>query len=341
MQHSPFLGQFFLSLLFICLGPMLATENLSAETPEDSSLKKPSLHPMIEKAEALYSAENYEGCIEILNAGKKRLRPSDLDRFYFLLGQTYQQLEKPQLARKALVQSLEYRARNSDILHLLGQLAIESKNFSTAEQYLQEAIWFHRYTEYEPGRSWYLLSQVYESLGLATKMVSALEMSAKLGNSTGAAGKNDGALRLARVKIQQGELAAANQILGGFSSEKPVENLEKEVLLAQISLLSPRSLSQQREMHASAERLSTMLPFPTDTAASPETDRAGKQLSSFAHEILIRSWLNAGNLGNAAAALAQGREHLSSPQIAKELEEQLSIETERRPSSTQEQDISE
>ncbi|MCB0330853.1 MAG: hypothetical protein KDD70_14370 [Bdellovibrionales bacterium] len=301
--------------------PIAATEvpGTSGEIPTEPGGEVRALSPKLKKVSELFEKKDYEGVIKKLKNIRRDLRPSELDLFFFLKGVSLYQLESLPEAKTALLESLSYRATNSDALHLLGSIALKLSNLEDGERLLKEAIWFGAYTYESPQNSWVLLADIYRKTDQPEKLTQALEL-----GSRGKGGEENGAgveakLQLAAARIETSDIPGAVKALEGLTSEDPQLQLRRDVLFAQTLILGPKTVLGRKQYGEHAGKLSTELQQEGVSTFEPE-------LVSLAHELVVRLWLAAGDLNQAKQSFEIAKSHMSNSDSLGELTTQLALQ---------------
>lgn len=309
-------------LVLVGLMPLAAPSSSIAEvtTEKRKDTLPSSMYKQFEEAKtAEDKAARSELYRKIFNEVKtkkpSKYRPSDLAAYYDLQSRVFVADDQLKDARRTALHSLHFRAKNSDLLHIVGISLLKDGNPELAGQYLEEAIWFDAYAEYKPGESWLALAEVYKQTEQDEKLVVALENGVKQkGGSDGA----NGAFLLARNKLESGDIAAAKKVLTGLETQTPQEALEQQVLLGQVALLSRSNVSSAKEFGDSAEKIQQALQETADTDIS-------KDLKALSEEISIRLWLASGETAKAVSTLEKAKADLKdSPSLA-ELSRQIKL----------------
>lgn len=296
-----------------------ARDASSHPTRENVLSARVAVREELTPAVTLIEAKDFEGAVTTLDEVRKNLRPADLDGYHYLRGLALYNLNKYDQAVGQLERSLSYRARNSDALHLLGSIAVTKKAWPLAERHLTEAVWLATYQDYTPSASWLLLSQVFEALGKTDKVAQAIQ------NGAGASGKGGGVdtkglIELIQKQIQSGDIELARRAANSFEPKGAAEALEKETLLAQIALLSPKKVFFNKELKNRAESLEKAL-------VSSTSEELPKDALSSSYEQLVRLWILSGDNKKAAEALQSGTKYLEGKPSYRELTKQLQQNT--------------
>jgi len=173
--------RFLICLSFICLPslPAAATDNSSTGSTSHEQQALNSILPENQrKLGDIYLKGRYERCLKELDHALRSEPTRRHDSLLFLRGLCAYRLDQREIAQAAFESSLALRARNSDAIHYLGELAALNGQFELSLSRFKEAIWQNAYALLSPADSLYQKALVYKSADQTQEFIRHIESAA-------------------------------------------------------------------------------------------------------------------------------------------------------------------
>jgi|GEM_PF-5084997 len=263
----------------------------------------------------LYLASEFEQCFKVSKSKKESLPAREQDSIFFLNGICALKLGKIDLARQSLEHSLALRARNSDAIHYLGDIAAAKGEHEQALSKYQEAVWQNSYIHLKISDTLLSKARLYKQLELPEQYLEELELAVSHSNPS-----EQALLELSSHLISQGkktEALAYLERLKKMENKQPQSVTQTKLLAAQALLLPTGRVYQTADLRAAKKLSQEML----------ESQELAPEVTDQAEINLAKSLIGLGELSEAQELLADLKERLPNDHGIERLREQLKIES--------------
>ncbi len=322
----------------------------SSDNPSSSASPTPYTPPTLLKATQALTKEEYDRVITATQKALKKIDERYYDQAYTLLGKAQYHKHSYDDAYRSLNTSLHYRARNSDVLHYLGLIYKERKEYEQAILTFKEAIWFNDFTSISPGASYAQLSSIYLAKGEPEKAKEYLQIAQKTSPAD-----TSSAMSLARYYVSDGMHLEATQLLVPLMKSKDVDAQEKveiTLLHARYVLTAPHGTFDKTVIRGVQKELLALTTSPAkiteeaenneDESEEDEQQETEVNIDEYDREkLLALSYVQLAEYSAAQKSLNRARELRSNAQDDDELlliERQLKVAEEADPDYSSEED---
>jgi len=291
-----------LSLTSLPLIPAAATDS-NGTSPDQTALHT-ILPENQRKLGDIYLKGRYERCLSELDHALQSEPTRRHDSLLFLRGMCAYRLDQREIARASFESSLALRARNSDAIHYLGELAALNGQSDLSIMRFKEAIWQNAYSILSPADSLYQRALVYKAAGQIEEFISEIESAASktpphrqailtISNHLAETGNRQGALshlnRAARYFSEDNEFHTSRKLILARTLNLPsagtfeVGDLQKAKTLS-AEVKSEKDLEPEKRVEASKLYARSLLSLGQLTEARRVLDELKKELPND-HEI--------------------------------------------------------